>query len=657
MKGQFQKHNTVNTAVQKNEHSHGGAVQFVDNRSEKLSPEKFQEMANSQYSSESNILQMKQITSGWGKRKTILWDTDWKVSEKKAKIKELDYKQLMTIIESLQAEGDTYSEDILLLQEAVHSTIPEPDMGSPSQKKTPEGGTRIINMNYKTNPGGKRNDREFGHFLFFLESAFKLGLHLNILTTEAGQADIMETLKNPKYKGLSYTITLSKLAVSEWAEDSTEFLQSGKLSVLHDFDDGALDKGMSKGRRDRWRGMVPKEFAEAPHGRHTENEWVPKGILVNAGTTGKTREEDAKGKDQDVGHIRTYIEGGNMLTGEDVEGNTIVLIGKDALAATAYAYQIGPDAIRKIIQEDFGLESPYHVIFVEQPGKFHLDMGMLFIGHGIVIVNDSREQLREAVDRLKEMDFPATRKTAAKLQLTVNLENQAARDLMASGIKVIRRKLERGSYHNFFNGEFVLGHDGKTYYLTNGGPEEEQAKFKSLMVEELKVVADVLFTPKAVAQASLREQGGVGCRIKGSPCLIDSPSSTTSKSKAKVPESKSRAPKVGWYQQVINSESRWRQFLRNLSPAYPHRTGGVLGVMDVLIKMIIDGGYEEHGNFWTAYHAFVEANGQYRYRLSPVDVIRMRTNANPNSLKIMSDQDWETYREFKREHEEFEYSH
>ena len=108
-----------------------------------------------------------------------------------------------------------------------------------------------------------------------------------------------------------------------------------------------------------------------------------------------------------------------------------------------------------------------------------------------------------------------TKTAAAKLTLQLALEEEAARDLQAAGIKVIRKKLEDSVTFNFFNGEFVTGKNGLNYYITNGGPLEQEEQFAALMVKEWKIVTDVIFSPIAAAQKSLQELGGVGCRIKG----------------------------------------------------------------------------------------------------------------------------------------------
>ena len=135
-------------------------------------------------------------------------------------------------------------------------------------------------------------------------------------------------------------------------------------------------------------------------------------------------------------------------------------------------------------------------------------MGMLFIGNGVIIVNDSSEALKDSIEMAEIVPCETTEKMAAKLKLQYALEEQAAKDLEEAGLEVIREKLESDTMYNFFNGEFVEGKDGFNYYITNGGLQEKEEQFEALMVRELKIVTKVFFSPQDVAQKSLQELGG-----------------------------------------------------------------------------------------------------------------------------------------------------
>lgn len=381
-------------------------------------------------------------------------------------------------------------------------------------KKTPSGRTKVLHMHYVRSQVETSGKTEIEHLRFFATTAQSLGLRLEILTDESCREEVTQALSEDVYKTLDYCVAVSQKPVSKWAEDSVEYLQNGQMALLRLFDDDLLEWAMKAGRRERWHGKVsPENLEEVLQDDHL---WILLGTRVNALKTVLEHERLAQLKGQAVSHIRTYIEGGNMIAGEDAAGNPVILIGKDAIAATAHLYQLTSDDVRRLICEDFGLDSIEQVICVEQPGQFHLDMGMLFIGYGIVIVNDSSKARQDAVEMAELVPCVTTEKMAAKLQLQFSLEEDAVKDLEAAGIDVRRRNLASDVlFYNFFNGEFVEGKDGCSYYITNGGPKEQETEFETLMVEEWQVVKKVFFSPQKVAQKSLQDRGGVGCRIKG----------------------------------------------------------------------------------------------------------------------------------------------
>ncbi|NEQ71258.1 MAG: hypothetical protein F6K21_38420 [Symploca sp. SIO2D2] len=404
--------------------------------------------------------------------------------------------------------------EVELVQEEIREVLPNVDTGRAlPQKKTPSGRVKVLHLNYTRSQKGELVETEIEHLRFFAKTVKELGLRLEILTNDKSREDIDQELNQDEYQELEYNITISQKPVSKWAEDSVEYLENGKVAVLKQFNDELLQKAMTEGRRHRWQGKLTQENLE--EALEEDHLWIPLGIRVNASETVTERERAAQNQGQEVAHIRAYIEGGNMITGEDATGKPVIMIGKDAIATTAYIYQIDDNDVRRIICEDFGLATIEQVICVEQPGQFHLDMGMLCIGNGIVILNDSSEELKDAIEMVEMVPCLTTEKMAAKLQLQFDLEEEAATDLEEAGIKVIRRKLEKYMMYNFFNGEFVEGKDGGNYYITNGGPEEKEEEFEALMVQEWKVVKKIIFSPIVAAQQSFKDRGGVGCRIKG----------------------------------------------------------------------------------------------------------------------------------------------
>ena len=418
------------------------------------------------------------------------------------------HQKLRTVKNSEAPSPETLEQ----LKSTIRAMLPKADTGgSLPHKKTPAGRTNVLHINYVQTPRSAETELEY--LRFFATIATTLGLRLEILADPSCRAMVEQELANGPYKTLHYAITDSQKPVSKWAEDSVEYLENGGVAVLRQFDDNLLEWAMTEGRRHRWQGKVtPENLAEALREDHL---WILLGVRVNALEMGSQREYVELGKRSRVGHIRAYIEGGNMITGEDASGRPTILVGRDAIATTAHVYQLTEEAVRQIMCEDFGLETVEQIVCVEQPGQFHLDMGILFLGSGIVVVNDSHEALKDAIEMAQIAPCVTTEKMAAKLQLQCSLEQDAVADLEAAGLDVKRKKLERDVMYNFFNGEFVEGSDGSSYYITNGGPKDQEERFEMLMTTKWQVVKKVFFSPPSIAQKSLQDRGGVGCRAKG----------------------------------------------------------------------------------------------------------------------------------------------
>jgi len=417
------------------------------------------------------------------------WNEKSDITEKRKIYRAYTIEERLALQEKLKLDV----EELRLTHLFDLEQVPKSDTGSSSPAgKSPNNAVSILNVHFKSDIN--LLDKYVG---FLAEVANRIGFTLIIWTTKKDEIKVTKQLT--KFKSLKYKIRiLSNERFSSWAEDSVEHLINGNVAILRKFETDDLEKGISLGRQARW-----------PRGTQ---DLITKGYKVNQGKTGELKKEAVKAEDRNevVGHIRSYIEGGNMITLE-----TGLLIGKDSVSATSYAYNISSEMVIQIMAEDFGLK-PSQIIPVEQPGKFHLDMGLMSIGNGVVIVNDSSEKLK--LEQAKDNSNP---KAIEKLTLICKLENQASEDLLASGIKVLRLNLEHHddgdseSRYNFFNGEYVQGSDGKRHYITNGAAPELEARFYRFMVEEVKVVDEVHFAPREISIQSLKDEGGIGCRVKG----------------------------------------------------------------------------------------------------------------------------------------------
>ena len=391
-------------------------------------------------------------------------------------------------------------------------------MRSPLHRKTPSAQTNLWYVHYsRSHTDGQPVETELRYLRFFGEQATNLGLRLEILTHGEGLTDVETEFAKPEFTGLDYRVTTSETPVLKWAEDSAEHLDNGVVTLPMDCElDLLLIDAMSEGRRSRWQGLINDDLFKQVLGE--DHLWIPLGIKVHEARMIPQQIAAAKIRNQATKRFRAYIEGGNMITGEDAQGRTIVLIGKDAVDSSTELQEISGDRLKDFLVQDFQLESPDQIIFVEQPGQFHLDMGMLFLGNGKVVVNDSEENYKNAREIAQLVPSDAAEKMANLLELQYKLEAIAAQDLEAVGLEVKRQNLANGVYYNFCNGEFVTGKDGKSYYITNGAAEIAEAQFRELMVKEWQAVNDVIFAPRELTHKSLQEKGGLGCRIKGA-CL------------------------------------------------------------------------------------------------------------------------------------------
>lgn len=412
-------------------------------------------------------------------------------------------------------ESNSDQLEIERIKDTIRAQLPPVDTTrAHPHGKTSRAGTRVLHMNYMRSQTDTSGTTEMEYLRFFAKTLKTLGVRLDIVASESCREEIEQELSQFEYQGLDYGVVISSNPLSKWAEDSVEYLESGQMAILQVFDDELLEWAMKVGRRERWQEKVGSEMLEEI--LRDDHLWILLGLRVNELKTGLDLARIAEGQGQSVEHIRAYIEGGNMITGEDAAGKPIILVGKDAIAATAHIYQLSNEEVRHIICEDFGLTDIEQVVCVEQPGKFHLDMGMLFIGDGVVIVNDSSAALKDATEMAELVPCMTTEQKATKLKLQCSLEEDAAKDLKTAGLDVRRKSLESDVFYNFFNGEFVEGADGLNYYITNGGLKDQEEMFRELMIKEWEVVQDVFFSPQSVAQKSLQERGGVGCRLKGS---------------------------------------------------------------------------------------------------------------------------------------------
>ncbi len=106
--------------------------------------------------------------------------------------------------------------------------------------------------------------------------------------------------------------------------------------------------------------------------------------------------------------------------------------------------------------------------------------------------------------------------------------------------------------------------------------------------------------------------------------------------------------------EVVEQPSVWREMSSNIMGLPPH--AGDLTPQHVLLELRQSEAFDEHfPDFWAAYDDYRTNNPEYRYKLSPVQVIKRINGASPTSLYIMSQEDWRVYAQYKIDYPEFVY--
>jgi hypothetical protein len=287
-----------------------------------------------------------------------------------------------------------------------------------------------------------------------------------------------------------------------------------------------------------------------------------KRVGTSVAQSGKVAEKQALAdilRREVVAH-QSHIEGGNLLVGTDAAGELFALVGRDGVAATRarlarelpYLLELPQGEwesyARDVIGKDLGLPAQ-RVFFVEQPAAFHLDMGILLLGNGIIAVNDSLQVLdimlgwlpaytkqledegHQAEDVGRVMDGLSTALRAGLTEMARH-EAKAVADIERASEEIAKAGSPHltvirvpGSYPsstitstmNFFNGEIGTADTGKGYLITNGGSDRRAEQLiAELYLRAQPALEIVYFVSPGASGPSLDSGGGIGCRTKSS---------------------------------------------------------------------------------------------------------------------------------------------
>lgn len=312
-----------------------------------------------------------------------------------------------------------------------------------------------------------------------------------------------------------------------WVEDHGEFTSSGEAIVparlAPDSDD--IEDWVIRGRRNRYQQRAeegkPRPRADFALQGLVNRRQSQEEVVATALALGMKGIHSAK----------SYVEGGNMLAGQRPDGTPYALVGEDSLEVTRrlLSKDATPAQARQQVAHDYALPAE-HVIAVEQPGDFHIDMAMSLAGPGQVILNDARKVLELQRGWLKEHyehkwfgkeELPEQLEAVEKkAERQAVYEDLVAEQLQDAGLEVFRvagcfPKSAANPEMNFLNLRQGTNEQGQVFAVALGGePRAEKAFAESLLGEIPSSYQRIHFLDRRLTEESLKFKGGIKCRSK-----------------------------------------------------------------------------------------------------------------------------------------------
>jgi hypothetical protein len=369
------------------------------------------------------------------------------------------------------------------------------------------------------------------------------GFRVTLLVAESELGELKFVISEQALTNI--TINVCETPPAQWAEDSGEHHLGGSVHVPNRASNIGLaspEDAIRTGRDDRGFYL---------HGRDRDDSDIRR---IGASVASKSSQKDtvATGiadRAPNIVENRSYIEGGNLLTGTHANGLPFALIGMDALYATrkqilprraGVATNEDTVAVTKLVSQEIGI-AVERIYFVEQPGEFHLDMKLAVMGPGQVLVNDAFEVfdlqqdwiLADYQAKRGSMPEPAWQQLYPAIDRELAELSTKARTAWAYETRTIRQlsripdlTIERVAANfpgtrslptmNFLNGEGGRGRDDSPFFVTNGGDRRAEAYIAQMYLTELKTgLRRLYFLDPGFSEMSLAESGGIGCRTKG----------------------------------------------------------------------------------------------------------------------------------------------
>lgn len=311
-----------------------------------------------------------------------------------------------------------------------------------------------------------------------------------------------------------------------WTEDHGEFTATGGVIIPAILpEDTEIESWVFKARAKRYFEMQDKGE------KHPGCNYATQGLM-----NGRHAQEELANAALSIGsqeiHIATsYVEGGNILNGHRADGTPYALVGRDSLAVTSKLLpgQADEAAAARQVAADYGLQ-PEHIIPLEQPGDFHLDMAMTLLGPGQVLLNDSRQVLELQKGWItqhyktswlnKEGQSAELEQVEKKANKTAVFEDIVEKQLKEAGLEVFRApavfpKSVANTQMNFLNLRQGKNDRGETFAISLGGDEQAEKAFAHTLLQEIPGGYDRLhFLDRSWTPETLQYNGGIKCRTK-----------------------------------------------------------------------------------------------------------------------------------------------
>ncbi|MBN9415222.1 hypothetical protein ABS71_05830 [bacterium SCN 62-11] len=334
--------------------------------------------------------------------------------------------------------------------------------------------------------------------------------------------ELEEADKNLRQAGCSHYQLSPGPIGAEWLEDYSEPLLGGGRVVPAPFSGGLqpLLESLGEARGQRFQ----------PHG--LSGDFSSQGSVQQGGYQ-RIGGSQAMVYGEKLYQAQSYVEGGNMLSGQRADGTPYLLVGQDSMDLTGALLEkkLGrtpsPEEVRQTVAGDYGVSTD-QVFGIEQPGAFHLDMRMTSLAPGVIGLQDSPLAARLQTEwlaqeaPLSEADQQRLDRLAAEADQAARYEALTRRDLEKAGLQVVSmpgafRNLAKVNIDgsNFFNGRHGTNPQGEKYTILMGGTAKQEEYLADFLLGQGHLQVDRLYflDPEQNGQ-TLGQHGGLKCRTK-----------------------------------------------------------------------------------------------------------------------------------------------